>query len=108
MITANWRMCLSGITGHEYSVTDVLAVGERAQHLCRLFNLREGFDEKDDVLPKRVMRAFQAGPLEGVEITEDALNKARRTWYGLMGWSAEGVPTEERLAALGLTELLEH
>ncbi len=97
---------LSGITGHEYSITDVLAVGERAQHLCRLFNLREGFGEKDDVLPKRVMHAFQAGPLEGVEITEDALNGARRTWYGLMGWSADGIPTKERLAALGLTELL--
>ncbi len=97
---------LSAMTGHEYTPLDILAVGERAQHLCRLFNLREGFSEKDDRLPKRVMKAFQSGPLAGIEITDEALYNARQTWYGLMGWTPEGVPTQERLARLGLTELL--
>jgi aldehyde:ferredoxin oxidoreductase len=98
---------LSAMTGHEYEALDILAVGERAQQLCRLFNLREGFTEKDDRLPKRVMQAFKSGPLEGVEITEEAFHSARQTWYGLMGWTPEGVPTKERLDKLGLTELLE-
>lgn len=98
---------LSAMTGHEYSAQDILDVGERAQQLSRLFNLREGFTEKDDRLPKRVMQAFKSGPLEGIEITEEALHTSRQTWYGLMGWTPEGVPTQERLAKLGLTELLE-
>jgi aldehyde:ferredoxin oxidoreductase len=97
---------LYGVTGHDYSVRDALAVGERAQTLSRLFNLREGFTAADDRLPRRVMQAFESGPLAGVEITEEALTAARDYWYGLMGWTQEGVPTEERIAALGLDTLL--
>lgn len=97
---------LSAMTGHEYTPLDILAVGERAQQLCRLFNLREGFSAKDDRLPKRVMQAFKTGPLAGVEITEEAFYRSRQTWYELMGWTPEGVPTQERLAKLGLTDLL--
>ncbi len=97
---------LSGMTGHEYTPLDILAVGERAQQLCRLFNLREGLTAEDDRLPKRVMQAFKSGPLEGVEITPEAFHEARQTWYDLMGWTPDGVPTPERLTELGLTELL--
>ncbi len=97
---------LSGATGHEFSLHDVLAVGERAQNLARLFNLREGFTAADDRLPRRVMRAFAEGPLAGVEITPAAFMAARQAWYALMGWTPDGVPTQERLAALGLSELL--
>ncbi len=96
---------LSGLTGHEYTARDFLTVGERAQTLCRLFNLREGLTAADDRLPKRVMKAFVEGPLAGVEITEAAFLAARGEWYRLMGWTAEGVPTAERLAQLGIAEL---
>ncbi|MCX6032997.1 MAG: aldehyde ferredoxin oxidoreductase family protein [Chloroflexi bacterium] len=96
---------LSGITGHDYGPRDILAVGERAQQLARLFNLREGLTQADDRLPRRVMQAFTEGPLAGIEITDAAFLAARQTWYGLMGWTPEGVPTAERLAALGLDTL---
>lgn len=98
---------LSGVTGSEYSPRDLLAVGERAQTLSRLFNLREGFSVEDDRLPRRVMKAFKEGPLAGVEITEAAFLDARNYWYGLMGWTEEGVPTAERLDKLELTGLLD-
>jgi aldehyde:ferredoxin oxidoreductase len=97
---------MSGVTGHEYSAHDILAIGERTQNLARLFNLREGFTAADDRMPKRVMKAFKDGPLAGIEITEEAFLNARQTWYGLMGWTADGVPTAERLNTLGLTEML--
>ena len=97
---------LSGATGHSYTPQDVLTVGERAQTLSRLFNLREGFTAEDDKLPRRVMKAFQEGPLAGVEVPEEAFLAARNYWYGLMGWTEDGVPTTERLQQLGLTELL--
>ena len=97
---------VSGVTGHEYTIHDILAVGERAQTLSRLFNLREGFTAADDRLPKRVMTAFRDGPLAGVEITEEAFHAARQMWYGLMGWTEEGVPTPERMQKLGLVHLL--
>ena len=53
------------------------------------------------------MRAFAEGPLAGVEINEEAFFAARDYWYGLMGWTPQGVPTPERIQALGLAELLD-
>jgi aldehyde:ferredoxin oxidoreductase len=97
---------LSGVTGRDYAPADILAVGERAQQLARLFNLREGLTAADDRLPKRVMKAFQEGPLADIGITEEALHRARQAWYALMGWTPDGVPTRERLAFLGLVDLM--
>ena len=62
---------LSGVTGLDYSIHDILAIGARAQTLSRLFNLREGFTADDDKLPKRVRKAFKKGPLSGVEISAE-------------------------------------
>ena len=98
---------LAAVTGMPFTVRDILAVGERAQTLSRLFNLREGFTADDDKLPKRVMKAFATGPLAGVEINADALAWARQRYYTLMGWDSEtGVPGSERVDALGIRELL--
>jgi aldehyde:ferredoxin oxidoreductase len=98
---------LSGVTGVEYSIQDILAVGARAQTLSRLFNLREGFTADDDKLPKRVMKAFKDGPLAGVEVNEDAFNWAKRRYYELMQWHPDtGVPSEACLRELALEELL--
>ena len=98
---------LSGVSGVEYGIHDILAVGARAQTLARLFNLREGFTVEDDRLPKRVMKAFESGPLQGIEISEEALAWAKRRYYEMMGWDAEsGAPTEGCLKELGLEEWL--
>jgi len=97
---------LSGVTGHDFAPADILAVGERAQQLSRLFNLREGLTAADDRLPKRVMTAFVTGPLADIGISAEALHDARQAWYAQMGWTPDGVPTRERLAALDLMGLL--
>ncbi|MEK7329046.1 MAG: aldehyde ferredoxin oxidoreductase family protein [Chloroflexota bacterium] len=99
---------LSGVTGVEYSRHDILAVGARAQTLSRLFNLREGFTADDDKLPKRVMKAFESGPLAGIEISAESFNWAKRRYYELMQWDPDtGVPTAECLSSLGIDRLLE-
>jgi aldehyde:ferredoxin oxidoreductase len=95
---------LSGVTGRDYAPADILAVGERAQQLARLFNLREGLTAADDRLPRRVMTAFREGPLAGIGITDEVFYTARQAWYALMGWTPDGVPTRERLAALDLID----
>jgi aldehyde:ferredoxin oxidoreductase len=98
---------LSGVAGVEFSVPDVLRVGARAQTLARLFNQREGFTADDDRLPKRVMRAFESGPLAGVEINAESFAWARARYYELMGWDKEtGVPSRETVRALGLDDLI--
>jgi aldehyde:ferredoxin oxidoreductase len=98
---------LTAATGVGYGIRDVLAVGERAQTLSRLFNYREGFTEKDDRLPRRVMQPFETGPLAGIEIKPEVFVTARRRYYELMGWDADtGRPTPERVAALELATML--
>ena len=99
---------LSGVTGAEYSLQDILDVGARAQTLSRLFNYREGFSAEDDRLPERVMQAFETGPLAGVEIKQETLDWARQRYYGMMQWDPiTGVPSRECLQDLQLTGLLE-
>lgn len=102
---AQFARTLSGVTGVEYTIHDILAVGERAQTLARLFNLREGFTADDDKLPKRVRKAFERGPIAGVEVTDEAFEWAKHRYYELMGWSAEGVPSAEAIERLGLDQL---
>ncbi len=99
---------LSAASGVEYSVRDILAVGERAQLMGRLFNYREGFTAADDRLPRRVMNAFSEGPLAGIEITDERLHWAIRRYYELMGWDPEtGRPLAPRIRELGLASALE-
>ena len=99
---------LSGVSGQEYSIHDILDVGARAQTLARLFNLREGLTAADDRLPKRVMTAFESGPIEGSAIDSEDLERFKRRFYEVMGWESEtGAPTAECLRELGLEQLLE-
>jgi aldehyde:ferredoxin oxidoreductase len=98
---------LSGVSGVEYSIHDMLAVGARAQTLARLFNLREGFTVADDTLPRRVRTAFDTGPIEGSGITDEDFDWFKHRFYERMGWDPEtGAPTPECLRELELDSLL--
>jgi len=98
---------LSGVTGIEYSIHDVLDIGARAQTLSRLFNLREGFTADDDVLPRRVMTAFDEGPIAGEGISQEDFDWFKRNFYQSMGWDPDsGAPTAECLRKLDLDDLL--
>jgi aldehyde:ferredoxin oxidoreductase len=99
---------LSGVTGTQYTINDVLEVGARTQTLCRLFNYREGLTVEDDTLPKRVRTAFKSGPIEGIEISDEEFAWAKQRFYELLGWDPKtGAPSDECLSELGLVDLLE-
>jgi aldehyde:ferredoxin oxidoreductase len=99
---------LSGVSGVDYDVDEVLAIGARTQTLARMFNLREGLTADDDRLPKRVMKAFKSGPLKDIEITPQDFAWAKRRFYELMGWDADtGEPSPECLRQLQLDQLLD-
>ena len=99
---------MSGVTGIEYGIAEILAIGERAQTLSRLFNLREGFTADDDQLPKRVMTAFEEGPIEGSGISEEDFAWFKKRFYERMGWDpASGVPGDDCLRRLELDGLLQ-
>lgn len=91
------------LTGWDTSLWELLKVAERGAALARVFNCREGFTPKDDLLPARLHEAFADGPLKGVRIDPDTFARALRLYYQMEGWDPEtGWPTFAKLAELGI------
>ncbi len=88
-------------TGWDVSVADLLAIGERATNLARVFNVREGFGAADDRLPERLFSPLEAGPLTGVSISRQDFQQALQELYALKGWDPQTTaPTRQRLKEL--------
>jgi aldehyde:ferredoxin oxidoreductase len=98
-----WQL-VNAATGFEYSsVKEFEQVGERINTLCRLFNVREGFDRKQDTLPARnLTQPLADGPAKG-QVVE--LEMMLDDYYARMGWDKTGIPTLKRLSELGLDQL---
>ena len=60
------REAVAHVTGWPATDRDLMQVVERGIDLARIFNIREGFSEKDDVLPKRFADTPSDGPLKGI------------------------------------------
>jgi aldehyde:ferredoxin oxidoreductase len=77
-------------------------IGERIVTLERAFNVREGFNRKDDTLPHRMLNEplQDAGPATGEVIRK--LDTLLDEYYDAFGYTRQGVPTVERLRELGL------
>ena len=90
----------NAITGWDFSTDDLLRAGERGFTSQRLINIRDGYDAKTDVLPKKMFKAAKTGGRAGkVPPLDDML----RDYYQVRGWDADGVPTDETLGRLELT-----
>lgn len=100
-----WQL-VTAATGFSYpKVSDLQLLGERVSTLARLFNVREGLTRAHDTLPDRNLKhAMESGPATG-QVVE--IDKMLSEYYGIMGWDENGVPTPERLHALGLSDWLE-
>jgi len=95
---------IGGATGWDFSVWEMLKVGERALALARLFNAREGFTAADDDLPERLYKGVSTGPLKGKGIDRAAMEEAIRLYYEMAGWDPErAAPTAAKLHELNLS-----
>ncbi len=91
--------CLSMVTGQEYMLEQLYWIAERTETLIRLFNCREGFTRKDDMLPDRILEeSLPEGPAQGQIIGKEGFNRMLDEYYALRGWDSNGVPTPETLA----------
>lgn len=77
-------------------------IGERTLCLERCFNVREGFDRKDDTLPKRMRTEplKNAGPATGQTVKN--LDGLLDEYYDALGYTRRGIPSEEKLKELSL------
>ncbi len=92
--------------GYDVTPEEVVRVGERLTNVARVWNLRAGFTRKDDTLPERLlMEPLQTGASKGHRISPEDRDFMLDEYYRLHGWDARGVPTPERLKALGLEAL---
>jgi len=71
----------------------------------RAFNAREGFDRKDDTLPKRILNEpIKGGPFDGRRIMD--FDGMLDEYYEESGFDKKtGWPTRDKLEELGLDDV---
>ena len=88
--------------GDEWTQERLIETGERIWNLERLFNLRAGMTKADDTLPPRLLETpCPAGVAKG-RVAE--LDIMLPEYYSLRGWTDQGLPTNETLSRLKLSE----
>jgi aldehyde:ferredoxin oxidoreductase len=99
---------IKAVTGWNVSLFELMKVGERRLNLMRVFNAREGFTRKDDTLPKKFFKPLAgSGPTAGVAVDQDEFEAALDLYYSMLGWTADGVPTQAKLSDLGINWVAE-
>jgi aldehyde:ferredoxin oxidoreductase len=93
---------MRSVTGWNTNLFELMKCAERYVTMARVYNIRNGIGKTGDVLPKRFFTPFASGPLQGVAPTEVQVNESIETYYGMVGWDKDGVPTPSKLAELGI------
>ena len=89
----------------KFTKAQLMEVGERIYTIERMFNVREGFSRKDDMLPERYFK--EPTPIglpivKGKKINKDKFERMLDEYYALHGWDENGFPRKETLEKLGL------
>lgn len=89
------------VTGREWTEEDMKTVARRVIHIARAFNQREGFNRKDDTMPKRLAKeALATGPAAGQKIPQEAFEDMLNQYYEVLGWDQNGMIPETILGTL--------
>ncbi|MBQ8236693.1 MAG: aldehyde ferredoxin oxidoreductase family protein [Oscillospiraceae bacterium] len=94
---------LNAATGTNWTVDQVLEIGDRIYNIERMFNKAAGMKPEDDRLPKRLLKEPIAnGPSKGM-VSQLPLTLPQ--YYAARGW-VNAFPTDETLKKLGLDECI--
>ena len=94
---------LNAATGTDWSVEQLLEIGDRIYNIERMFNKAAGMKPEDDRLPKRLLQEPIAnGPSKGMV---SQLPITLPQYYEARGW-VKAFPTDETLKKLGLDECI--
>jgi aldehyde:ferredoxin oxidoreductase len=92
-------------TGWNYSIDDLLKVGDRVASIRQAFNAREGISTFDFRVPARVAGnpPPESGPTAGRSVDFNTLLK---DYFAVRGWDVNtGTPTKNKLLELGLEDV---
>ncbi len=90
------------VTGWDFSMWELMKVGERRLNLMRAFNARENVGAEADTKPAKLLVALQGGPTDGIVVTDEELEQAKALYYRMAGWDENGRPNRAKLEELGL------
>ncbi len=94
---------LNGITGWDYSPTDLATAGERSVNLKRAISNRLGVTREDDRMPRISIEPLQEGSTAGKSPDMEVL---LREYYDHRQWDWDtGKPEKEKLTELGLDDI---
>ena len=94
---------LNAATGTNWTVDQVLEIGDRIYNIERMFNKAAGMKPEDDRLPKRLLQEpIVNGPSKGM-VSQLPLTLPQ--YYAARGW-VNAFPTDETLKKLGLDECI--
>ncbi len=96
---------VKAVTGwNDFTMDELMAVGERRVNLMRQFNAREGMTRKEDKLPKKFYKALEGtGKTAGRALDETEMTQVMDWYYEMSGWDkTSGNPTAETLGRLGI------
>jgi len=95
-------------TGIPLDIKSMMTAAERVYNLERAFLVRMGITRKDDTLiGKWVDEPVPSGTYQGETIDKEKWDAMLDEYYQLRGWDNNGIPTPEKLNALGLEEASE-
>lgn len=90
-------------TGMEYSIDDLMKIGERSRNMKRILNMRRGVTTDDDKLQDIMLRPIGGGTKDKVPDVDYMLSE----YYKYRGWDEEtGRPEKERLEELDLESFI--
>ena len=98
-LTKDMVPLVNAATGLALTQEELLTAGERINNLTRMFNVREGFDSKDDALPGRCLTPLHEGRRAGMPLEIGAM---LAEYYQDCGWDQRGVPTTGKLKSLDI------
>ena len=94
---------LSKVTGWSCSATELRRIGERIHTLKKLFNMREGWQPRDDWLPPRLLsETLPTGVAQGIGLSADELREMIQGYYEAREWEKNGLVPEKKLKELGI------
>ena len=97
----DYKDLFNAIAGENWTTEETLDAGDRIWNLERMYNLKAGVDPSQDTLPKRLLtEPMPSGPSKG---HVHRLGELLPQYYAERGWSADGIPTEKKLAELQLS-----
>jgi aldehyde:ferredoxin oxidoreductase len=94
----------TAVTGEESSAQDLVSIGERIYYNERIINALNGFDARDDDLPRRFFNepGSSGNQIQIPPIDRGKFLSARKRYYDIRGLDPSGTPLGSKSKALGL------